>query len=159
MEKKFKRIPFDLEMAKKITNGEMVGRVVTRDGLSARIACFDFKYMTKNLLVLVDHGNTEIIKFYNTTGRFDCVKEHDSDLLLEVPSYKPKYEFKAFDKVLYRNSLDKKWCADLFGYFDDENDYYYLIGYGKEDMKSIKIIPYNEKTAHLLGTSLDYEEE
>lgn len=33
-------IPFDVELAKKITNGEVDGKVVTRDGQSVRIvAC------------------------------------------------------------------------------------------------------------------------
>ena len=43
METKYVRVPFDVEMAKKITNGEVEGRVVTRDGRSVRILCFDRK--------------------------------------------------------------------------------------------------------------------
>lgn len=39
----FKRIPFDLELAKKITNKEVKGEIVTRDGRQARIICFDRK--------------------------------------------------------------------------------------------------------------------
>ena len=34
METKYVRVPFDIEMAKKITNGKVEGRVVTRDGRS-----------------------------------------------------------------------------------------------------------------------------
>lgn len=38
---KFKKIPFNLELAKKIMNREAKGRIVTRDGCQARIVCFD----------------------------------------------------------------------------------------------------------------------
>lgn len=37
----YKRVPFDLEQAKKITNKETKGRIVTRDGRQVRIICFD----------------------------------------------------------------------------------------------------------------------
>lgn len=43
MEQKMLRVPFDLETAKKITNGETPGRIVTRVGLQARIICWDKK--------------------------------------------------------------------------------------------------------------------
>ena len=34
---RFKKIPFNLELAKKITNKEVKGRIVTRDGQQARL--------------------------------------------------------------------------------------------------------------------------
>lgn len=40
---RFKKVPFNLELAKKITNKETKGRIVTEDGLTARIVCFDMK--------------------------------------------------------------------------------------------------------------------
>ena len=40
---KLVRVPFDLELAKKITNGECDGRIVTRDGKNARVVCWDKK--------------------------------------------------------------------------------------------------------------------
>lgn len=53
----FKKIPFDLELAKKITNKEVKGRIVTEDNLTARIVCFDMKFgVDKILAVLVDCG-------------------------------------------------------------------------------------------------------
>lgn len=41
---RFKKVPFNLELAKKITNKEMKGRIVTEDGLIARIVCFNATY-------------------------------------------------------------------------------------------------------------------
>ena len=40
---KYKRIPFNIELAKKITNKEVKGSIVTRNGLKVRIICFDRK--------------------------------------------------------------------------------------------------------------------
>lgn len=55
---KFKRVPFDIELAKKITNKEVKGRIVTEDKLTARIICFDMRYGgSKNLAALVDCGD------------------------------------------------------------------------------------------------------
>lgn len=38
---RFKKVLFDIELAKKITNKEVKGRIVTRGGHQARIICFD----------------------------------------------------------------------------------------------------------------------
>lgn len=37
----FKKIPFNIELAKKITNKEVTGRIVTKDGRNAKILCWD----------------------------------------------------------------------------------------------------------------------
>ena len=41
MDLKMTKIPFDIELAKQITSGEIKGRVVTLEHLSARIVCWD----------------------------------------------------------------------------------------------------------------------
>jgi hypothetical protein len=43
MEHKLVKVPFDVELAKKITNKECEGKIVTRSGRSARIVCFDIE--------------------------------------------------------------------------------------------------------------------
>lgn len=44
----YKKIPFDLELAKRITNKEVKGRSVTQGGLKARIIFFDMWCMNLN---------------------------------------------------------------------------------------------------------------
>lgn len=44
----FKRFPFNIELAKKITNKEVKGRSVTQGGLKARIIFFDMWCMNLN---------------------------------------------------------------------------------------------------------------
>lgn len=41
MELKLVKVPFEVELAKKIANGEVDGRIVTDNGNVVRIVCFD----------------------------------------------------------------------------------------------------------------------
>jgi len=66
---------------------------------------------------------------------------------------KPKCEFKTFDKVLGRNEKDDVWEADLFSHYREESQYpFRCIGFSRK-----YCIPYNKETAHLLGTTDDWE--
>lgn len=71
----------------------------------------------------------------------------------QIVDLKPKCEFKPFDKVLGRNEKDDVWEAELFSHYREESQYpFRCIGFGRK-----YCIPYNEETAHLLGTTDDYE--
>lgn len=60
-------------------------------------------------------------------------------------------DFKPFDKVLVR--LDGyKWSVDFYSYFDREINKYIATS----DSSWEYCIPYNEETAHLLGTTEEY---
>ena len=66
---------------------------------------------------------------------------------------KPKCEFKTFDKVLGRNEKDDVWEADLFSHYKEESQYpFRCIGFSRK-----YCIPYNEETAHLLGTTGEWK--
>lgn len=56
---------------------------------------------------------------------------------------------KPFDKVIVRNKYGK-WKCGLFSHFDDAESEYKWFCVGSE---YIQIIPYNEETKHLVGTS------
>lgn len=71
-----------------------------------------------------------------------------------IVNLKPKCEFKPFDKVLGRNEKDEVWEAELFSNYREESQYpFRCIGFSRK-----YCIPYNEETAHLLGTTDDWEE-
>ena len=57
----FKKVPFDIELAKKITNKEVKGRIVTEDNLTARIVCFDYNFGGKkdNIVAIIEHTGYE----------------------------------------------------------------------------------------------------
>lgn len=92
MEQKFIRVPFDMEAAKRITNGEIEGRVVTRAGSNARIVCWDAKG-DSCVVALIDGNSTEQFPSFNYPDGL-CFRTHTSsfDLFLEIPENSP-YSF------------------------------------------------------------------
>lgn len=89
MEKKFVKVPFDLEMAKKITSGGVDGRIVTRDGNRARIVCWNKKSDSiYNVVALIDVGIMEKILTYTINGSVVAGENRDNDLMIEIPEYR-----------------------------------------------------------------------
>lgn len=89
MEKNLVRVPFETGLAKKITNGEVEGRIVTRDGRKARVSCWNYKSLSGSypLLVLVENGIFEEQKLYTSDGRYkswEHEKKRKEDLFVEV---------------------------------------------------------------------------
>ena len=150
METKMIKVPFEVELAKKISNGEVKGRIVTRDGRSARVICWDRKKTAYPIIALVD--DVEMYGSYMEDGRWTDKGNNVLDLILEVPEEKPKCEFKPFDRVLVRDLDFNIWYNDIFS-FRDKDGRYMCIG-NKWD----ECIPYNEETAHLLGTTENFED-
>lgn len=70
-----------------------------------------------------------------------------------IVNLKPKCEFNPFDKVLGRNEKDDVWEAELFSHYREESQYpFRCIGFSRK-----YCIPYNEETAHLLGTTDEWK--
>lgn len=84
-------------------------------------------------------------------------KQWDSEKKMIV-GLKPKVEFKPFDKVLCRNSKDDTWEADFFARLTrKEIDYTQSGKYLCVGDLWMYCIPYNEETAHLLGTTDEWK--
>lgn len=76
----------------------------------------------------------------------------------QIVDLKPKVELKPFDKVLCRNSKDDTWEADFFARLTrKEIDYTQSGKYLCVGDLWMYCIPYNEKTAHLLGTTDEWK--
>ena len=69
----------------------------------------------------------------------------------EIVDLKPKFEFKPFDKVLVRCGKSDKWSIDFFSH--KVSDGYICAG----DTWFEYCLPYNDETAHLLGTTDEWE--
>lgn len=80
------RVPFDLEMAKRIQKNECEGKVVTRGGLRVRIVCFDMK-SDDRVVALVQDEFKESVYTYTPDGLLVLNGENKYDLMLEVPEY------------------------------------------------------------------------
>ena len=67
---------------------------------------------------------------------------------------KNQFEFKPFDQVLVRDSEQGIWKAGIFSHYEKESNMPYIcIG-----SFYTQCIPYNEETAHLIGTNKPYKE-
>lgn len=115
METKYVKVPFDLELAKKITNGEVEGRIVTRGGDSVRIVCWDYKSMSGDypILALVSSDAQELSLPYSGKGKYNVYgynMEDSLDLILEITEY---MTFKDGDVLTYRPNVDR-WCIFIY---------------------------------------------
>lgn len=151
MEQKMVEIPFDLELAKKITSGEVEGSVKVRCGKSVRIVCFDRKF-AKPIIALINTNGVEGFMAYDITGKADDRGEKDVyDLRLVVPEY---FSFEHGDVVIDDNFKDIMYLIDRKGKKSNETSCYLLkydygsILYGQED-----------SICSLKGTRLATEEE
>lgn len=62
--------------------------------------------------------------------------------------------FEPFQKVLVRESVDEVWQADLYSHCDE--GLHYILGHppiNEDEFLSYFLIPYNDETKHLLGTT------
>lgn len=86
METKYVRVPFEVELAKKITEKSVEGRIVTRGGYNVRILCFDRKGTALPIVALVEmeRGVEDYFSFY-TNGYYDINDKNSKDLMLEIP--------------------------------------------------------------------------
>lgn len=153
----FKRIPFDLELAKKIANKEVKGHIETNSGEKARIICFDMKYGPRSkMVVLIDTGNYECEKLYGMDGKVVGENDFRFDLHIKLPinpDFVPEdntnsqpHQFKPFDKVLVRDNEECDWVCNIFSHMDSDNEYVCLY------MRWPLCIPY-KGNEHLLGTT------
>lgn len=70
------------------------------------------------------------------------------------------HEFKKGEPVLVRSELTDRWYIAVYQGKSDSPDRPYLISDGTmSDFEVSCIIPYNERTMHLLGKTEDYREE
>ena len=137
MEQKLVKVPFEVKLAKKITEKYVDGRIVTRDGRKARIVCWDKKSDSiYNIVALLDVNTGELIFTYTVNG-FEVVdRESDNDLMLEVPEY---MTFKDGDVIAYDNVKDVFFIIGSKCSMTDENPHYHVryengsIAFGTEN--------------------------
>lgn len=114
-----------------------------------------------------EYGNTKV--HYSLRSATDSEKQQLFDALAKkgktwdaekkaIVDLKPKVELKPFDKVLCRNSKDDTWEADFFARLTrKEIDYTQSGKYLCVGDLWMYCIPYNEETAHLLGTTDEWK--
>lgn len=162
---KYKRVSFDLELAKKITNKEVKGRIVTEDNLTARIVCFDMKFgVDKILAVLVDCGGEyEIGVRCNLDGTCrDDRKEDKFNLHIEVPTYYRDYS--NFVPQRWQTCLVRDYSLDIWrvAVCSGKDAYGRPLFYSERNADGCcgwyHYLPLSKVTERLIGISKSYEE-
>lgn len=100
------RAPFDLELAKKITKGEIKGSIITGTNKNVRILCFDKKIDNDNIfdfpiVALITDECTETVKTFSNKGYNNFTGPSDKDDLFILIS--PQDYFKDGDIVKFSN--------------------------------------------------------
>lgn len=117
-------------------------------------------YNTDDKFTIAEYGNTRV--HYSLRPATDSEKQQLFDALAkkgkrwdaekkQIVDLKPKVELKPFDKVLSRRCSEDYWVLNFYSH---KTDYYHIC---IDRSSNLYCIPYNEETAHLLGTTDDWE--
>ena len=117
-------------------------------------------YNADDKYTLDEYGNTKV--HYSLRLATDSEKQQLFEALAkknkrwdaekkQIVDLKPKIELKPFDKVLSRRCSEDYWVLNFYSH---KADYYHICIDGSSNLYCI---PYNEETAHLLGTTDDWE--
>ena len=154
-------IPFDLYskcifiLKENLNTGEIKARAYVLYNVNKDSIFFDtpiMKVIERNIHLATEEEKQQLFDALAKEGKaWDAEKKQIVDL-------KPKFEFKPFDKVLCRNSKDDTWEADFFARLTrKEIDYTQSGKYLCVGDLWMYCIPYNEETAHLLGTTDEWK--
>ena len=149
---KTKTIPFDLELAKKIQEGEIQGKIMYNDS-EVEILGFDMYVAGDAYLCAKTKGNSGEYRtrLFDKQGK-DAEDKYGAlyNLYLEVPDDEPQY--KPYDRVLV--NVAGFWRAAHFSHIDsnEEGKMFAVTTSGDYyELEDNKIVPY-EGNEHLVGT-------
>lgn len=158
---KFKKIPFDLELAKKITNKEVKGKIVSEDGRKVRIIYIDNESFTETtFLALYKDKDFNIERDYrlNKDGRYFRGERSDLDLHIEVPKYRDYSNFvpQKWQPCLVRDGENLLWFPLIYAYTDCQGKMMFYDGSYTRPFANV--LPLSKVTERLVGTTKSYEQ-
>lgn len=160
----FKRVPFNLELAKKIAKKEAKGRIVNVDGNKARIICWNKDCGNSNypIIALVDMYGGEQIFTFTKEGK-ECIGFNSyKDLCLEVPTYYRDYS--NFVPMKWQPCLVRDTCSDTWrmavcrGKDAHGIPIFYSENYSDGSCHWVHFLPISKVTERLVNTKKSYEE-
>lgn len=167
IEQNYKRIPFNVELAKKIVNGKVKGRIVTMEGRKVRIVCWDKKPIDERAMdfpivaLLQNDCEGEMLNTYTEEGlaSFPNYKNR-YNLIIEVPTYYHDYSNfvpQKWQPCLVRDSEEDEWWVQVCAGKDIDGEFLFYVYDG--DIETWKYcLPLSKVTERLIGTTKSYEE-
>lgn len=121
------------------------GRFMFDTFLTKDKVCYNSEYIYLPIRLATEEEKQQFFDALEKEGKvWDSGKKQVVDL-------KPKVELKPFDKVLSRRCSEDYWVLNFYSH---KTDYYHIC---IDRSSNLYCIPYNEETAHLLGTTDDWE--
>lgn len=160
----FKRVPFDLELAKKITNKEIKGRIISQAGHQARIICFDKDGGQSDypIVALIQIEPTdERMYTFSKEGAYSIGNEFCRDLMIEVPTYYTKYSNfvpQKWQPCLVRESIYDHWKVRVCAANKQQVTFYDSSNCCSGDILWDFKLPLSKITERLIGTTKSYKE-
>lgn len=119
-------------------------------------------YNADDKYTLDEYGNTKV--HYSLRLATDSEKQQLFEALAkknkrwdaekkQIVDLKPKIELKPFDKVLSRRCSEDYWVLNFYSHKSHKTGYHICI----DGSSNLYCIPYNEETAHLLGTTDEWK--
>lgn len=160
----FDKIPFNVELAKKITNKTVEGCIITRDGRYVRILCFNRCGKTNYPIVALikDKSGGEMLCSYSDKGALTIGCESCNDLFIIVPS-NTKYDYfipKRMQPCVVRDTSTDLWRVAVCKYSNDVHSIpiFYSISTEEGYCYWADFLPLTKVTEHLIGTNKSYKE-
>lgn len=166
IEQNYKRIPFNVELAKKIENGKVKGRIVTMEGRKVRIVCWDKKPIDERAMDL------PIVALLQNDCEGEMLNTYTEEGLASSPNYKNRYNLIIEIPIYYRdysNFMPQKWQACIVRNFNYDV-WVIRVCCGKDSDGGPTffntpsyhywnyILPLNNVTERLVGTTENYEQ-
>ena len=155
----FKKVPFDLELAKKITNKEVKGRIVNGMGSEVRIIYFD-KMGIYPIVGLTKIADEEEVHTYSEGGCCFKSRESSLDLHIEVPTYYKDYsnfEPCKWQPCLVRDIDENNWEVRVCAGRNKVGKSVFFGHYGGKIIWR-QCLPLSKITEYLIGATKSYEE-
>lgn len=165
IEQNYKRIPFNVELAKKIVNGKVKGRIVTMEGRKVRIVCWDKKPIDERAMdfpivaLLQNDCEGEMLNTYTKEGLASSPNyKNRYNLIIEIPNYKDysNFEPKKYQPCLVRNGEDCLWGIQVYSHTDYQGKKLFYDGCYLRQFTNV--LPLSEVTKRLICTKKSYEE-
>lgn len=160
---RFKKVPFDIELAKKITKGEMKGRITTLDGREVRIVCWDKKPIEEYPIVVLAQNDCGGEMLYSCTEEglviHNCKNIYN--LILEISTYHKDYSNFIPQKnqlCLVRDKAPSKWNVAVCARKDKNTGKILFYNEYGGTYSWEQILPYSKITSCLIGTNKSYEQ-
>jgi|GEM_PF-4894436 len=159
MEKNYKKIPFDLDIANEILKGKREDSIVTRCGYKVRI--YTIEGMSGNYPIIGEFQDSDgaiVTARWMNNGSYNG-EPHDYDLKIEVD----ELQFPPFQRVIVKRD-GIKWTCDFYCY-KEESGYHIGFYYDTEEEayeaknpfvciggRYAECLPYTLDTVKLVGT-------